>query len=258
MTIPDVSESPAVPNAREPPWEHGWGPLHTAVLSPMMCSRSATQPRASTKQYHLQALIYQYKRSDGDFDWHGCSYAQIRARILSLMPPELRCHYQRILGGGKLPWPQEREMTPLVEWFHAQGPTLGFRIPTNHERTRATGRPNYLMALGLNEVQLFNAVGNHFDPDALLARIQAPLQWAAVRQSERHTYPAPADLAVMYRSLADQVSRRGIPVAPSPFPADLSRRLSAATGPPPRQEGHPWALAQEGSNLAAEHGRRGE
>ena len=149
-------------------------------------------------------------------------------------------------------------MTPLVEWFHAQGPALGFRIPTNHERTRATGRPNYLMALGLNEVQLFNAVGNHFDPDALLARIQGPLHWIAGMRDEPHPYPAPADLAVMYRSLADQVSRRGIPVAPSPFPADLSRRLSAATGLPPRPEGHPWARAQEGSNLAAEHGRRGE
>ena len=76
------------------------------------------------------------------------------------MPPELRPHYQRLLGGGKITWPQERGMAPLLEWFHTRGPEYGFRIPSNHERTRATGRANYLMALGLNEVQLFSAVGN--------------------------------------------------------------------------------------------------
>ena len=149
-------------------------------------------------------------------------------------------------------------MAPLLEWFHARGPALGFRIPSNHERTRATGRATYVIALGLNEVQLFNAVGNHFDPDALLARIQGPLHWIAGTRNAPHPYPAPADLAVMYRALADQVSRSGVPVAPSPFPADLSRRLTARAGPPPVREDRPLGHYQGGHNLAAEYGRRSE
>ena len=146
-------------------------------------------------------------------------------------------------------------MAPLLEWFHARGPALGFRIPSNHERTRATGRANYLMALGLNEVQLFDAVGNHFDPDALLARIQGPLHWIAGTRNVPHRYPTPADLAVMYRALADQVARSGAPVAPSPFPPDLSRSLTATAGFPPMREDRAPGRDQEGHNLAAEHGR---
>ena len=110
-------------------------------------------------------------------------------------------------------------MAPLLAWFHDHAPERGFRIPTTLERTRATGRANYLCALGLNEVQLFNAVGNHFDPDALRARIIGPLRRMTTAQHSQHLYPAPADLAVMYRALADQVAQDGTPHSSGPIPA---------------------------------------
>ena len=39
------------------------------------------------------------------------------------------------------------------------------------ERARAAGSANYLEELGLSELQLYNAVGNHFDHEALCSRL---------------------------------------------------------------------------------------
>ena len=146
-------------------------------------------------------------------------------------------------------------MGPVMDWIHREGPRLGYRVPSPDERARATGRAEYFGALGLNEVQLYNAVGNHVDPDALRARIRGPL--AGITRGGapvRHQYPTPADLAVMYQEVAREVASSGIPTAPSPFPPDLVRILTAtrssgsATGPV-----HP---GMGGQRIAAEHGRR--
>ena len=51
MTFPDRGNL-ILPTRRDAPWESGWGPIPSAVLYPMMCSRDNFNPRASTFQYH--------------------------------------------------------------------------------------------------------------------------------------------------------------------------------------------------------------
>ena len=50
MTLPDRGDL-ILPTGRDTPWEPGWGPIPSAVLYPMMCSRDNVNPRASTIQY---------------------------------------------------------------------------------------------------------------------------------------------------------------------------------------------------------------
>ena len=123
---------------------------------------------------------------------------------------------------------EENRMGPVIDWIHQEGPRLGYRVPNPNERARATGRAQYLHELGLKEVQLYNAVGNQLDPDALPARIRGPL-FRATRDTTalRHRYPTPADLSVMYQLVAREAVNCGTPAAPSPFPPDLVRILTA-------------------------------
>ena len=144
---------------------------------------------------------------------------------------------------------------PVMDWIHNEGPGHGYRVPSPEERARATGRAQYFAALGLNEVQLYSAVGNHFDPDALRTRIRGPLARIAREEpTPRHQYPTPADISVMYQEVAREVAGGGIPTAPAPFPPDLVRVLTAtrsAGGTPPLAR-----PGSEGHTIAAEHGRR--
>ena len=62
-----------------------------------------------------------------------------------------------------------------VRWMEQCGEGLGFRVPNPAERARATGRGGYYAALGLSQRGLFDLVGDHLDPDALLVRIGDPI-----------------------------------------------------------------------------------
>ena len=255
MTLPDRGAL-VFPTRRDAPWEPGWGPIPSAILYPMMCSRNSVNPRASTIQYHAQALLYRYASDSGDFDWHGRPEQHVRNEIVRTMPSDIGALY-RILLRGQMVYDIERRMGPVMDWIHNEGPRLGYRVPSPDERARATGRAQYFAALGLNEVQLYNAVGNHFDPDALRARIRGPLA-SITREgpTSRHQYPTPADLSVMYQEVAREVAGGGIPTAPAPFPPDLVRVLTAtrsAGGTPPLAR-----PGSEGHTIAAEHGRRAQ
>lgn len=173
LTIPDRDPAPN-PNRRDNPWDTGWGPIPSAVAGPMMCSRNPGNPRPSAMHYHAQSLIYRYAENDSDFDWHAWPQTHVRNRILNTMPPELSNLYRRLFnpGTGGLTYEDERWLEPVMTWIDEQGPRLGYRVPTPNKGARSTGRFNYLTALRLSEAQLFNAVGNHFDPDALRARIE--------------------------------------------------------------------------------------
>ena len=148
---------------------------------------------------------------------------------------------------------EERRMGPVIDWIHQDGPRLGYRVPSPTERARPTGRAQYLSELGLNDVQLYNAVGNHLDPDALRARIRGPLS-RATRDgtTPRHLYPTPADLSVMYQIVAREVVSNGIPAAPSPFPPDLIRILTATRSSGDMTD-HTCPRS-DGQQIAAEHG----
>ena len=168
------------------------------------------------------------------------------------MPSEVSALY-RLLLRGHMSYAEESRMGPVIDWIHQEGPTLGYRVPNPIERARATGRAQNLNELGLNDVQLYNVVRNHFDPDALRARIRGPL-FRATRNGTalRHLYPTPADLSVMYQLVAREVVNNGIPAAPSPFPPDLVRILAATRssgGMPDHARPRPV-----GQQIAAEHG----
>ena len=181
-------------------------------------------------QCHAQCLIYRYADNDSNLDWHAWPQSQVRNRILNTVPPELRNLYRRLLNPGQrgLSYDDERRLEPLMAWIDGQGPGLGYRVPVPIERARSTGRINYLTALRLNEVQLFNVVGNHFDSDALRARIKGPLRKiTSTIEQRQHALPSPADLAVIFHSVAWEVTRLQIPVVASAFPPDLMRQLTA-------------------------------
>ena len=255
MTIPDRGML-VLPTRRDAPWEPGWGPIPSAIIYPMMCSRNSVTPRASTIQYHAQALLYKYATDSCDFDWHGRPEQRVRNEILRTMPSDIGDLY-RIPLTGQMTYDMERRMGPVMDWIHNEGPGRGYRVPSPVERARATGRAQYLAALGLNEVQLYNAVGNHFDPDALRTRIRGHLASIAREgPTPRHQYPTPADIAVMYQEVAQEVAGSDIPTAPAPFPPDLVRVLTAtrsAGGTPPLA-----SPGSEGHTIAAEHGRRAQ
>ena len=230
VTIPDRDPAPN-PDRRDNPWDAGWGPIPSAVMGPMMCSRNPRNPRPSTIQYYVQSLIYRYAENDSDFDWHAWQQTQVRNRMLNTMPSELRSLCWRLFnpGTGGFTYDEERRLEPVMTWIDEQGPRLGYRVPTPNERARSTGRFNYLTALRFSEVQLFNAVENHFDPDALRARIKGPLRKVFMSEVHRqHAFPSPADLAIIYHSVAKDVARMEIPVADAAFPPDLMRQLIAS------------------------------
>ena len=231
MTLPERGNI-TLPARRDAPWEPGWGPIMCPIpsailLYPMTCSRDNVNPRASTIQYHAQSLVYRYAENGNEFDWHARPEQHVRAEIIRTMPSDVGALYRMLLR-GHMSYAEERRMGPVIDWKHQEGPRLGYRVPNPTERARATGRAQYLSELGLNDVQLYNAVGNHFDPDALRARIRSPLS-RATRDgtTPRHLYPTPADLSVMYQIVARVVVSNGIPAALSPFPPDLIRILTA-------------------------------
>lgn len=185
--------------------------------------------RASTNQYRPACLIYRRRREEG-FDWHGCSLAQVQAQILRLMPEAIRPLYSRILR-GEVPQGEERQVAAAMDWIGDAGSAHGFRIPNVRERMRSTGREEYLETLRIGQLEMFNLVGNHFDPDALRVRLQEPLNRAlAAPEGTRHQYCSPGSLAVIYRSIATQIRSEGMQVQPAPFPMDLRCPLAAMHG----------------------------
>ena len=94
MTLPE-NEDIVHPTRHAVPLEPGWGPIPSAVLYPMVCSRDDTNPRASTIQYHAQSLVYRYAENGNGFDWHARPERHVRARIIRTMPDELKALYVR-------------------------------------------------------------------------------------------------------------------------------------------------------------------
>ena len=144
-------------------------------MSVMMRSRGKRARNSRpTYQYHPRHLLYYEDPGQG---WHAGALADAQRRLKKLLPKHLHAAF-RLLWHG-CPRDQEESILPVARWIQAYGTRLGFRVPNAVERARVTGRGAYLLALGLNEAQLYDLVGNHFDPDALILRIGPLLQaWA--------------------------------------------------------------------------------
>jgi len=48
-------------------------------------------------------------------------------------------------------------------WIAREGPARGIRFPNDGERARAAGVGEYVPQLGLQGVEAYSALGNHFD-----------------------------------------------------------------------------------------------
>ena len=117
------------------------------------------------------------------------------------------------------------------------------------ERARATGRGPYLRALGLTDRQLYDLIGNHFDPDAVLMRITPAIgDWLLRGAYEGPRPVSPAELTRIYRQAQAEVRRMNIPAEDSPFPWDLREVIAT------------WGAAGGASadGTAADRGRRAQ
>ena len=125
-----------------------------------------------------------------------------------------------------------------ARWVEEAGARVGVRVATVAERVRSTGREGYLRALGLSPRQLFDVVGNHFDPDAVILRMFGALREWADGARYRCDVPDPAALLGGYGQVRTWVVRQQeqqwlaggeggagrVPVA-HPFPEDLREWL---------------------------------
>ena len=90
--------------------------------------------------------------------------------------------------------------------------------PAALERTRATGRADYLLALGLSERQLY--------ADALIIRLAGSMRaWARGESPPSHAYLSPLRLMRIFGAVRRQVVAEGCEAINTPFPADVWRTL---------------------------------
>ena len=235
-----VSTMPAVdpgcrPPRRRPPWELGFALRWDGEGVVMMRSRGqGIDMRASTYQYHPRHLLYSV-----DSHWHTGTLMEMYRRMAALAPSEV-WHGLGVIWRGESRQDENSAIMAARSIEH-EGAGLGFRPPNCVERARATGRGAYLGALGLTARQLYDLVGDHFDPDALVIRVLSPLRnWLAGGALPEAPPPlSPGELLRVYARVRARVLREGCPTESGPFPDDLRA---------------PLILAGDGS-LAAQGGR---
>ena len=191
----------------------------------MMRSRGdANEIRASTYQYHPRFLLYKARTP-----WHLGTLPTVVRRIEEALPADLRPAFQHLVLGRARQ--HERDTLRVARWIETHGATHGFRTPNPRERARATGRGPYLTSLGLSDKQLYDAVGNHFDADALIVRLAGPISdWCQGHSSGTHTFLPPSQLYRAYMRLRREVIQANCAACTHPFPEDLRALLLV---PPP-------------------------
>ena len=138
-----------------------------------------------------------------------------------MMPSHLLPAF-RLLCAAQNVREHEDDMMPDVYWMEREGRQLGFRVPNAGERARATGRGPYLQALDLTDRELYDLVGNHFDPDAVLVRISRAVgDWLLHGTYAGPAPVPPAELTRIFHQVQTEVRRARIPVEDSAYPSDL-------------------------------------
>ena len=176
--------------------------------------------RAPTHQYHPQHLLdYQ------DSSWHAGSLGDVISRFRRTLPPNLSDGFRILWQGARV---DEDRAIEVVRWIEANGRCEGFRVPSAQERARATGQGGYLTSLGLTTRQLYDAVGNHFDPEPVAIRMADLVHdWFRGCPTAHHACASPNQIRDIYSCLTHGVSVAGIPVEDSPFPRDVQAMLTA-------------------------------
>ena len=166
----------------------------------------------------------------------------VAQRIAAILPADTRPAFQQILLGRARE--HENATTQVARWIAAHGATHGFRTPNARERARATGRGGYLGSLGLSESELYDLVGNQFDPDDVGVRLDGPLRhWFAGAPQQPHAFRSPFQLLRPYMQLRRTVIQANCTACPHPFLDDLRGARLCPTRTPHNEP------------IAAEHGR---
>ena len=153
-----------------------------------------------------------------------CSLHALRERFLDLVPAHVLPAFRAVWSGAGSFRPEVA--APFALWVEQAG-GADFRVPNAYERARATGQADYWARLGLTPPELYDAVGNYFDPDALRLRVASPLEaWAANEERPVRRFPAPSFLRELFAVLA--VPLESPQAMPSPFPPGLDALLLIA------------------------------
>ena len=182
------------------------------------------------------------------------------------MPPHIAPGW-RLICQNKTRDEEDRAIE-VGRWVEAHGRGMGVRVPNAQERARATGQGGYLLGLKLSPRELYDAVGNYFDPDPVAIRLGDVVKdWAHGRSHAQADCMAPSGLLKVYSELRRWVQAVGPPAQASPFPRDVQPTLcelerselvrrGSARSLPRRRSRSPTRL-QFRELDAAEHGRRG-
>ena len=143
-----------------------------------------------------------------------CSLHALHQRFLDLVPAHVLPAFHAVWSGAGSVRPDVA--APFALWVEQAG-GAEFRVPNAFERARATGQASYWGQLGLTPQELYDAVGNYFDPDALRLRLASPLEaWARGEARPVARFPSPGVLRELYAVLLAPL--QGREAVPSPFP----------------------------------------
>ena len=102
----------------------------------------------------------------------------------------------------------------------------GFRPLNARERAKILGMGDYAQALGLTEVELYDATGNAFIPHEISQRLTPIIDHLAGDANlTRHRFHSPATLLNQYRALYAAISALD-GACLSPFPAGTNELLT--------------------------------
>ena len=181
-------------------------------------------PRASTYQFRPRHMLY---RTDGR--WTSYTPAQAGEAIRGMLPAHLQ-HGWRHICSGLTQGPHESEAARTAAWIQQNGERLGFRPPNTEERARGLGWPEYQLAMGLTEHELYNAQGNAFDATALYIRLRPGIaQWQTGGLPPAASLD-PCSLQQAYSNMRPYWDQHGVTPRHSPFPDDLADALRYPDG----------------------------
>ena len=202
---------------RPPPWEPNWRkPEQPTTLTR---SRGVVdgKPFTSTYQYCGRHMVVNVEIFPGKTPLH-----EVIHKIRTCMDDEARIAWDKLQAGYSRDRSEEAVM-PAVLWLARFGEQNGIRIPSIRERARVFGMEGYLMSLELSEIDLFDAIGNMYDYQAMVIRIGPVVSdWDRHgRQIETTRAVSPQELMRAYEKVKAVVEQKGLSAEPSPYPHDL-------------------------------------
>ena len=165
------------------PWEPRWALLPDGATATCLRSRGdGDEILPSSYQTHLRFLVYDL---DHNNRWFLCTQAEIKSRVLGILQrtnadqqwPGVRDGLNLVCSGRERESPgAEAAVRTWGRWLMSNGREHGLRAPTEQERARAVGMADYYHGLQLQGRELYDAVGNHFDPRCLQQRVSTLLR----------------------------------------------------------------------------------